>query len=547
MTRLHQGSRRSAGRATLLCVSFICGSIACSSNSAPPPGAPVTPTMGSAVGAAGGAAPGVVTGAAGSGITNPTTPATPNGPTATAGGGAPTTPGPDQEPGIPTTPTTPTTPTMPTTPTTPTMPTTPTTPGASEWTSMGFDASNSYNNIYETKLTKENAANLAVAYTVDMGGNVYGAPLMIGETIYASGSAIRALEAATGKEIWRAMVGTTGSMAYADGTLYLNGSGGKLVALNAMDGKQLWAVDSDAMQAGDGTSSPAVVGEVVVVGGSSGGAELGGGTFRGYIAGHDRKTGKLLWTTYTVPAGAKGASVWSSPSGDATVSTAYVGTGNNYGAPATDTSDSFIALDLMTGTVKWKAQRVMSDTFGGIGGSGPDADFGANPVLYETLVGGAMTKLISAGNKGGSAHAVKREDGMLVWTRMLCPGTADGSKGVFTNSTWSGKNMIFACNEGGPSTLYGLDGATGDIAWMRKLDALVWGRISVANGVGFVGNGTKLEAFDVATGALIKSWPSKGGTIASTFSIANGRVAFGEGLSWSSGVAGRTLTVLALP
>jgi outer membrane protein assembly factor BamB len=119
--------------------------------------------------------------------------------------------------------------------------------------------------------------------------------------------------------------------------------------------------------------------------------------------------------------------------------------------------------------------------------------------------------------------------------------------GVFTNSTWTGKNMLFACNESGPSTLFALDGATGDIVWMRKLDSLVWGRISVANGVGFVGNGDELEAFDVDTGKLIKSFPSKGGTVAGTVTIANGRVAFGEGLTWSSGVAGKTLTVLALP
>jgi phage-related tail fiber protein len=74
----------------------------------------------------------------------------------------------------------------------------------------------------------------------------------------------------------------------------------------------------------------------------------------------------------------------------------------------------------------------------------------------------------------------------------------------------------------------------------------VWGRTAFANGVGFVGTGTKLEAFDVDTGDVIKSWESKGGTIASTISVANGRVAFGEGLSWSSGKRGSTLTVLAI-
>jgi polyvinyl alcohol dehydrogenase (cytochrome) len=342
--------------------------------------------------------------------------------------------------------------------------------------------------------------------------------------------------------------GTQGSLAYADGVLYYNGAGGNVIALNAEDGKQLWKQDSDPKQSADGMSSPVVGGDFVLVGGSNGGNELAGGAFRGYVAAHDRKTGMLLWTTYTVPEGTKGASVWSSPSLDPVAGVGYIGTGNNYGMPASDTSDSFIALDLKSGTIKYKAQMMSGDTFGGGGlGNGPDADFGANPVLYETMVGGAMTRMIGAGNKGGKAFGVKRDDGMKVWERSLCPGTADGSKGVFTNSAWSGKNLIMACNEAGPATLFGLDGATGDIAWMRKLDGLVWGRISIANGVGFVGTGGKLEAFNTDTGAVIKSFQGKGGSIASTPTIANGRVAFGEGLTWSSGTAGRTLTVLSLP
>jgi outer membrane protein assembly factor BamB len=188
----------------------------------------------------------------------------------------------------------------------------------------------------------------------------------------------------------------------------------------------------------------------------------------------------------------------------------------------------------------------MGDTFGGFGG-GPDYDFGANPVLYETMVGGTPTKLVSAGAKSGAAHAIRRDDGMLAWTRDLCgPGSADGSRGIFVNSTWSGKNMLFACNTTSGATLYGLDGATGEVAWMRTLPGKVWGRMSAANGVGFVGAGSTLEVFDVDTGAMIKSFQSKGGTVAGTISIANGRVAFGEGLSWSSGVRGSTLTVLTV-
>jgi outer membrane protein assembly factor BamB len=421
----------------------------------------------------------------------------------------------------------------------------PTTPaGGSEWRMMGYDLGSSFNNTAEKKLTKENAAQLKEIYTVDMGGDVYGAPLQVGDKIYVSGKTIRALDAATGTESWKVTLGSTSSMAFSDGVLYCNDDNGQINALNAADGMPLWKKPADK-QTSDGSSSPLVAGDLILIGGSSGGAELGGGAFRGYMSALNKLTGELVWTTYTVPEGARGASLWSSPSADLVAGVAYGGTGNNYGAPATDTSDAFIAFDLKTGTIKWKNQRVMNDTFGS--GIGPDSDFGANPVLYDVMVNGTLTKVIAAGNKGGQAHAIKRDDGSMLWNRTLCSGAVDGSSGIFVNSTWSGKHLIVGCNEGGPATLYGLDGATGNIAWMRKLAGQVWGHITVANGVGFVGTGTNLEAFDVDTGTLIKSFPSKGGTVAGTITVANGRVAFGDGLTWSSGRAGRNVTVLAVP
>jgi len=424
-------------------------------------------------------------------------------------------------------------------------PTTPATPADADWTMMGYDTGSTYFNKGETKITKENVASLTVKFQADMGSAVYGAPLQIGDKIYASGAGgLRGFDA-TGKELWKATPGTSGSMSYSDGMLYVNTTGSKILALNAADGKPVWTKPYQTLSA-DGTSSPLVAGDLVIVGGSSGGAELGGGMFRGFLSAIDRKTGEMKWSTFTVPETAKGAAIWSSPSADVAAGVVFAGTGNNYGMPATDSSDSIIAFDLATGTIKYKAQRTVGDAFS-LSGGGPDADFGANPVLYEVMVNGELTKVVSAGDKGGTAHALLRADGKELWKRSLGTGQADGSRGIFTNSTWTGKYMLFAINEGGPATLYALDGATGDIKWMRKLDAQVWGRTAVANGVGFAGVGTNLEAFDVETGMLIKSWPSMGGTVASTITVSNGRVAFGEGLSWSSGKAGKTLTVLALP
>jgi outer membrane protein assembly factor BamB len=421
--------------------------------------------------------------------------------------------------------------------------------GSVDWMMMGYDVGSTYYNAAETKITKETAANLEVAYKVDMGGNVYSVPLQVGDKMYVAGpSSLRALNAADGKELWNVPLMSTASIAFDNGTIYSNGYNANVTAFSAADGKQLWSKKGHATQTADGSSSPIVAGDVVLVGGSSGSIELGVGSFRGYLTAMNKMTGDIVWSEFTVPEGSLGASIWSTASADVAAGVAFAGTGNNYGPPATDTSDAIIAFDLKTGKIKWKNQRIKNDTFGFTrGGSGPDSDFGANPVLYEAMVGGAMTKLVSAGAKGGTIHALRRDDGMEVWTRSICTGSADGSSGIFVNSTWSGKNMIFACNGGGSSTLYGFDGGTGEMAWMRKLTGPVWGRISAVKGVAFVGVGATLEVVDSDTGAMIKTFPSMGGTVAGTISVSNGRVAFGEGFTWSGGKAGKHITVLKVP
>jgi outer membrane protein assembly factor BamB len=416
--------------------------------------------------------------------------------------------------------------------------------GASEWTMIGHDAASTYNNSVEAVLTKQNAASLTMAWQVDMGTAVYGAPLQVGDKIYASsGSGIRAFDAASGNELWRATGGTTGSMAYEADTLYYYTMAGNLVAIGAADGKQKWSKQPKDSPGGDGSSSPVIAGNFVLIGGSSGGGEVLGARFRGFLAAFDKASGAGVWTSFTVPSGSTGASIWSSAAADVASGRAFGATGNNHGMPATDSSDSFISFDLAKGDILWKNQRTMGDTWGPSDDS-PDADFGANPVLYETMIGGVMTKVVSSGQKNGSAHALKRDDGTQLWTRKLCEGSRDGSLGIFVNATWSGTYMLFACNTTGKSTLFALDGATGDIQWMTPLPGEVYGRMSVANRVGFVGSGKNLVVFDSDTGMILKMVPSKAGTVAGTVSIANGRVAFGEGLTWATGVAGRTLTVL---
>jgi polyvinyl alcohol dehydrogenase (cytochrome) len=416
-----------------------------------------------------------------------------------------------------------------------------------DWALMGYDPGSTYFNRGETMLSKDTAASLDVLWTADMGGNVLGGALQVGDKMYATGpGGVFAFDAATGMQEWRTAASSSSTLGYADNTLFLHSTSGNVMAFDAADGKMKWSMPADA-SGSDGSSSAIAVGGVVLVGGSSGGAELGGGRYRGFMSALDAATGAKKWTSFTVPDGSVGASFWSSASASVEDALVFGGTGNNYGPPATDSSDSIVAFDWATGAIKWKFQAVMNDTFPG-NFSAPDSDFGSNPVVYDTMAAGAATKMVADGTKYGNVVALNRLTGEMVWKRDVCKsGSADGNAGLFTNFAYSGKSIVCACNEMGPATLYALDAATGDMLWMRALKGRVWGRMAFANGVGVVGTGEAVEIFDVDTGAVIKTFQSKGGTVASTITISRGRIAFGEGFSWSSGNrAGSTLTVLGI-
>ena len=114
----------------------------------------------------------------------------------------------------------------------------------------------------------------------------------------------------TGKEIWRfdpKVPGEAGVKACCDvanrgvaawnGKIFLGTLDGRLIALDAATGKQLWEVMT--VPAGQNytiTGAPRVFDGKVLIG--NGGAELGA---RGFVTAYDAETGKQVWRFYTVP------------------------------------------------------------------------------------------------------------------------------------------------------------------------------------------------------------------------------------------------------
>ena len=149
-----------------------------------------------------------------------------------------------------------------------------------------------------------------------------------------------------------------------------------------------------------------------VVIGISSNERSGKATFRGSVVRIDPSTGEIVWQTYLISneeqsRGASGASIWSTPTYDAEADLVYVTTGNNYTAPATETSDAFVALNGTTGDIVWKNQIVQGDVNGTI-----EADIGDSPQVYRLPSG---QKVVGAGEKKTGVYSVlDAKDGHLV-------------------------------------------------------------------------------------------------------------------------------------
>jgi polyvinyl alcohol dehydrogenase (cytochrome) len=222
-------------------------------------------------------------------------------------------------------------------------------------------------------------------------------------------------------------------------------------------------------------------------------------TFRGGVVAIDANSGDIVWRAYTIaeePAvtrsrwllpdhkGPSGAPVWSQPAIDTRRRRLYVGTGENYSSPSTDTSDAILAFDLDTGKRLWKQQFTSGDAWNVAcvapghpncpEENGDDLDFGAPPIL-ATVQG---RDYLLAGQKSGRVFALNPEDGELLWTRKLGSGgkaggvhfgmAADPRRGTLFVPI-SDRDVGRLLGDSGSGTprpsLHALDIATGEVHW----------------------------------------------------------------------------------
>ena len=188
---------------------------------------------------------------------------------------------------------------------------------------------------------------------------------------------------------------------------------------------------------------------------------------RGAIVALDAATGKTSWITYTIPDakplaknaigtqlwGPSGVSIWATPTIDARRRMLYVGTGDNHSAPATDTSDAVMAIELDTGKIAWTRQLLKGDMGNAACLSadksncpephGPDYDLGTSPNLV-TLSNGK--RLLTIGQKSGMIWALDPDDGgRIVWSTRVGAGGVLG--GVQWGTATDGKAVYAAVSD----------------------------------------------------------------------------------------------------
>jgi quinohemoprotein ethanol dehydrogenase len=182
-----------------------------------------------------------------------------------------------------------------------------------EWRLHGLDVGEQRYSTLD-QINRDNVDQLGLAWSFNMytRRGVEATPLMVDGTLYVSGSwsMVYALDARTGELKWfydpqveRAFLAkgccdaVNRGVAYHDGSIFVGTYDGRLVALNAEDGKVIWDVQTtDRNQSYTITGAPRLVKDKVVIG--NGGAELG---VRGYVSAYDIESGKMAWRFYTIP------------------------------------------------------------------------------------------------------------------------------------------------------------------------------------------------------------------------------------------------------
>jgi len=297
----------------------------------------------------------------------------------------------------------------------------------------GDPRGNRYTGLAE--IDKGNVARLAPRwmFTLPNAAGLQVTPVVADGIMYVTAvNEVYALDAGSGRQIWHFQrARTPGAAAWANRGVALAGDrvffetdDARVVALNRWTGALVWdAPLADVSGNYFASSAPLVAGNLVIAG--VGGGEHGA---NGFVAAHDRDTGKQVWRFWTVPRpgepgfdtwkGAsppdhRGAATWFTGSYDPDLDLVYWPVGNpsqeyNGDDRAGDNlyANSIIALDRKTGRLRWYYQFTPHDLW--------DWDATQTSILADAEWQGRPRKLLLHASRNGFFYVFDRADGTLL-------------------------------------------------------------------------------------------------------------------------------------
>lgn len=304
------------------------------------------------------------------------------------------------------------------------------------------------------EINAKNISKLGLAWYMDLdAGNTVTGPIEVGNTVYISVgySVVHAIDAVSGKLLWkydsnvakyagirlRQGWGSRG-LAWWNNKIYVGTIDGRLIALDAKTGDEVWVVNTLKEITGGSyyvTGAPRVFDGKVIIG--NGGTEHA--STRGFVTTYDAETGKQLWRFYIVPGNPKdgfenkamemaaetwhgewwkyggGGNAWNAFTYDAEFDQILIGTGNgspwNIKVRSQGKGDnlflcSVVALDAKTGEYRWHYQINPGETW--------DYNASMDMQLGEAEIDGKQRKIVVTAPKNGFFYVIDRTNGKLI-------------------------------------------------------------------------------------------------------------------------------------
>jgi quinohemoprotein ethanol dehydrogenase len=314
-------------------------------------------------------------------------------------------------------------------------------------------------------INESNVATLGIAWYAELDTlrGVEATPLFVDGVLYniSAWNITTAYNAKTGRRLWTydpkvprewgryaCCEPVARGLAFWKGKVIIATLDGRLIGLNAKNGKPLWTVETFTKDWPYSiTGAPRVFDGIVVVGNA--GADLG---VRGFVSAWDADTGKFLWKFYLVPGdpakgpdgaasdsvmamAAKtwsgewwkwggGGTAWDSIAYDPELQMVYVGTGNGgpdaqlYRSPQRGDNlflCSIVALDVKTGQYRWHYQQVPEEDW--------DYTCTQSIVQADLVIDGKPRKVLMQAPKNGFFYVIDRTNGQFISAKNHVPVT----------------------------------------------------------------------------------------------------------------------------